>query len=141
LRGRADESSRTRDGFRSAPPPPDQSEAAGSGAADGGTGDQVGQGGLPNPPLTAGGQRQLYIPAADPGLFGGLQGYAAASTSFTDYIRDIRATFPSLAHMPDTLLASQPLDALCRLADNNLQKMIQLSNENPETQKNPDQIR
>jgi hypothetical protein len=44
------------------------------------------------------------------------QGFAAAGATFADYMRDIRACFPSLAHLPDTLLASQPLDALCRLA-------------------------
>jgi uncharacterized membrane protein YgcG len=39
-----------------------------------------------------------------------------AGTELAQYLRDVRERFPSLVDMPDSLLLSQPIDALCRLA-------------------------
>jgi hypothetical protein len=52
---------------------------------------------------------------ADIGLFAQPRATNAAA-SVTDFIREVREAFPTLAHLPDVLLVGQPIDALFRLA-------------------------
>jgi hypothetical protein len=114
-----DKASRTRDGFWSALPLQEQGSPRCTEPAAGQTTANTGSS-VPPPPLTlttVGGQTQQAIPLPNPALiYQQQQSYAAIGPALAQYLSGIRAQFPSLADMPDSLLACQPIDTLCRLA-------------------------
>jgi hypothetical protein len=76
----------------------------------------------PQPPAPAPYQPPAYgygAPVAgggDPGLFYWYPEAGRGLMSMDQYIRDVRAQVPGIAHLPDSLIAYQSIDSLCRMA-------------------------
>jgi hypothetical protein len=52
----------------------------------------------------------------DPGLFYRYPEAGRGLMSMDQYIRDVRAQVPGIAHLPDSLIVLQSIDSLCRMA-------------------------
>jgi hypothetical protein len=58
----------------------------------------------------------LVAAGGDPGLFYRYPEAGRGLMSMDQYIRDVRAQVPGIAHLPDSLIAYQSIDSLCRMA-------------------------
>lgn len=126
---RADESSRTREGFQPAPPPANNNSYTREGfqPAPPPANSLVGQQ-LSGVSQSTGQEQQLFAgvqaasapmavgAAGDPGLFSTQAAATAAPSLQPGYAQYVRSAFPSLAHLPDIAILGQPLDAIYRLA-------------------------